>query len=657
VTIAFDSDIDSASLSAAFSISNGVIGVLSYDPSTFTVTFTPSNDLDYITTYKITINTNLKSKYGKVLTKDFDSSFTTAGQPFSHSTTNLNVALLDLTARNGEQSTSTTGLSQALDIMGIPYKKTEDVNEAIQFKIIYTSSYIGIGTLTPLEKKSITDYISSGGVIVSTNVSDTDLYTLFGITGEVKLNTRYSLIWQINVVEPTLKYIDDPKEETVSLGSKTYSGIIYTRGYSTGLGTILAKFDDGSSAIVRSDFGKGKAYLLGFSYTDIILRNQTNLDYKAERSYMNDFEPTTDTFMLFLRGIHEGCMQYALWKHTSPYSSKASLIITHDVDSQSSMDLMASFADMEAKYGVSSTYNISTHYIEDFVDNDFYTPNISKINYISGKGHSVGSHGVGHFPDWDDETLIPMGNSGNTKTEYKPHYDGQTTTGATVFGELEVSKQLLENDLGVIVKTFRSGHLLWNDNQIRALETLGYQFDSSFSANTVLTNFPYLCQYDRSLAGGMSEIYELPLTISDSNMTDSNNADTVSVWLDVLIRNARNNALTILLIHPNRTHKILAEESFLNQLPSSIETLDMDSFGTFWKARNSFGYNSAIENNVLAITVQNMAITTIHKGISLRVRNGNKLSGVSIKASDGRTMGYTAVQYNSDDIIIYGFKL
>ena len=118
--------------------------------------------------------------------------------------------------------------------MGIPYRKTEDVNEAIQFKIIYTSSYIGIGTLTPLEKKSITDYISSGGVIVSTNVSDSDLYTLFGITGELRLNTRYSLIWQINVVEPALKYIDDPKEETVSLGSKTYSGIIYTRGYSTG---------------------------------------------------------------------------------------------------------------------------------------------------------------------------------------------------------------------------------------------------------------------------------------------------------------------------------------------------------------------------------------------------------------------------------------
>ncbi len=387
------------------------------------------------------------------------------------------------------------------------------------------------------------------------------------------------------------------------------------------------------------------------------MRNQTNLDYEAERSYLNDFEPTTDTFMLFLRGIHEECMQYALWKHTSPYSSKASLIISHDVDSQSSMDLMASFADMEAKFGVSSTYNINTHYIEDFVDNDFYTPNISKINYILGKGQSVGSHGVGHFPDWDNETVIPIGNSGNTKTEYKPYYDGQTTTGATVFGELEVSKQLLENDLGVLIKTFRSGHLLWNDNQIRVLETLGYQFDSSFSANTVLTNFPYLCQYDRSVAGGMSGIYELPLTISDSNMDGSNNADTVSVWLDVLIRNARNNALTVLLVHPNRTYKVSAEESFLNQLPSSIETLDMDSFGTFWKARNSFSYTSAIENNILMITVQNMAITPIHKGISLRVRNGSKLSGISIKASDGRSMGYTAVHYNSDDIIIYGFQL
>jgi len=61
-----------------------------------------------------------------------------------------------------------------------------------------------------------------------------------------------------------------------------------------------------------------------------------------------------------------------------------------------------------------------------------------------------------------------------------------------VLGETEVSKLLLEQDFGTMCRSFRAGFLDFNPKLINALDTLGYAFNSTFSANDVLTDFPYL---------------------------------------------------------------------------------------------------------------------------------------------------------------------
>ena len=47
----------------------------------------------------------------------------------------------------------------------------------------------------------------------------------------------------------------------------------------------------------------------------------------------------------------------------------------------------------------------------------------------------------------DDDDVFPIGETGNTKENYNPTNDGDITFGGSVYGELEVSKNVLEADI------------------------------------------------------------------------------------------------------------------------------------------------------------------------------------------------------------------
>src|ERR1043165_3477418 len=135
-------------------------------------------------------------------------------------------------------------------------------------------------------------------------------------------------------------------------------------------------------------------------------------------------------------------------------------MVTHDVDATTAFESMSYYADYESSIGLSSTYLITTHYINDGALSDFYNPgSIPKVQYLQSKGHVIASHSVGHFVDFDIDTIVPLGVLGNTPSTYLPYSSGTigSTVGATVIGEVEVSKNLLEADLGATIRTFRAG--------------------------------------------------------------------------------------------------------------------------------------------------------------------------------------------------------
>jgi subtilisin family serine protease len=74
----FSKVIDPYTITAAtFNLSNGVTGTVSYDPATFTATFTPSTNLAYATTYLANVTTGVTDAFGIHLAQNKSWSFTT----------------------------------------------------------------------------------------------------------------------------------------------------------------------------------------------------------------------------------------------------------------------------------------------------------------------------------------------------------------------------------------------------------------------------------------------------------------------------------------------------------------------------------------------------------------------------------------------------
>lgn len=569
------------------------------------------------------------------------------------------VALLDLTRRNRFTSNSKLfSAIHALRVAGVPFIVTEDLQEAMKHFMVITSARIVRWSFKKSEKTLLRDYVWNGGILVAPRVSDPFLYPVFGISGRTENCRRHLMEWNVASGEESLHRIDEPEEVVISLGRLTYTRVIKTAGYQLSGAFLLAVFDDGSTAVTKHNYGRGYAYAIGFSLKDVILRSQLNRDYEAQRAYTNGFEPTSDTVMLFLRGLYEEHLPFAAWKHTSPGASKASFIITHDTCSRTSMEMMNQFADLEVRKGVVATYNIHTYYLRSVhLGPEYYTPHIRDIIALKSKGMNLASHSVGHLPDFDE---LPIGKPGNTMENYRPYYDGTRTTGGSLYAELEVSKLLLKSDIGVTANIFRSGYLLWHRNQIDVMDALGYKYHTSRAAGAVLTNFPYQCVYNTSFTGRPSDIYEIPMALSDvlDELTFSQDSvdDIVSLRLEVMEKNANNNAPTVILIHPNSIYKLKAEELLLRRLPKGVEVVDMESFGEFWRARDSFTFRTQLlGNRVLIITIPTGAFA--HSCLqSLIVKDGRSLARIIVRTENGAPVNFIRLKWNQSNLILRFFS-
>jgi hypothetical protein len=200
---------------------------------------------------------------------------------------------------------------------------------------------------------------------------------------------------------------------------------------------------------------------------------------------------------------------------------------------------------------------------------------------------------------------------------YQPRGLGfDTASGATVFGELRVSAQLLDGEIpGQDTIFFRAGHLRVPHSLPEALERSGYRFDSSFTADDVLSNFPYALPRALGFEEN-SDIYEFPVTIEDEESPGF--AKRVPQALEVVLANAENGAVSVVLIHSNEsTLKAAAEQELLRQLPADILKTDMLTFARFWRARDRLQWS--------------VTATSAPAQVILQVKSGDAVTGLTFE--------------------------
>jgi hypothetical protein len=492
-------------------------------------------------------------------------------------------------------------ITHSLGAMGIPFFVTQDMERALRHRLVILYPSVDGRTLSDQEMNELRSHVEGGGSVFAVNVLAGSAKLLFGFKDVLPSRRRYRVTFTAGS-DAILRYLNRPEELEAPLGSPQAGDIFWTNGYvADAHAAVLAQFEDGTAAVLANRLGKGTTYLAGVSYHDVVLRNQVNRDFNAERHYVNNFEPGADVWMLVLRAWYESSQPDAVRLDTMPAGKSSVLLLSHDIDWENSFHPALDFARVEKQHATSSTFFVQTKYVSDANSKAFFFgEDLADLRLISAEGFSIGSHSIIHSRGFNK---FDLGSGEETFPSYQPRGTGfESSTGATVFGEVRVSKELLDGNLpGQNTTFFRAGHLRVPPSLPEALQRSGYEFDSSFTADDVLSNFPYRLPLGLDFDED-SGLYEFPVTFEDE---ESPLAGRIDQTLDVIRANAENGAVSVLLIHPNQTgDKLAAEEQLLQRLPSDVPAEDVLTFARFWRVRDRLQWKAVISRGSVVLAVR-----------------------------------------------------
>lgn len=533
--------------------------------------------------------------------------------------------------------------------VGLPYTFVDDPDGLGRFPVVVLAAGPGNADLDPAWREALYAYVENGGVLVSPAIVGSDLYPLFGIDSVSSARDRMRLSFAGD--DPALAYIDHPREQTISLGNGefvVYDEVVWSHGAEIDpFATPLGRFPDDTVGFSVNYYGSGVAYYLGLSFVETVLLPQAGGDYEAQREFVNAVEPSADVIMLLVKAIYEAYFDLPVYVGIVPLGRPTALILTHDVDAQDSFVDSLKFARLAQEFGTTSTFFETTKYFIDNADIAYYSApgNLEAIRELARMGFDIGSHTVTHSYEFDEAS---PGSPDVTLETYRPLEE------LTINGEVRVSKQLLDRDLaGQDTITFRSGYLAFPTELIGVLEDTGYRYDSSFSANDVLTTFPYYALRERRVDADISSVVEIPLTFDDALgfLTPDRVVEAVAVWTDVIRAHANNETISVLLIHPSdtgtRDYKLRAQRAameYARDLGAWVGNLT--EYGEFWRARSRLSV-VRVEREVGVVRMYIDARSTeVHPWTTLIVAGRGESPAFEIVAGDGVPLEFSTVRRN-----------
>jgi len=492
-------------------------------------------------------------------------------------------------------------------------------------------------------------YVELGGLLVATHVQGDQYFPLFGLAAFAVSQKNASLHLEDSSADAALRYVNRPEERDIVLGDpKRYKEFNWTTEYQVAAATVLGKFANGKAAFIRNYYGCGVAYSLGLSFSDSTLRLAIGQSFEAEPEWANLFAPSGDVLRLLLRGIYESNVHPSLLVHTIPDGLDGALLLSHDIDARESYPNSVVFAALEQRYGVTSTFFATTKYFTDETDIGYYTPaNAAYLRELRARGFDVGSHTVSHLKTFNK---FPIGDPAVRFASYRP------TIAPTVFGEIQVSKELLDRDVpGQHTIAFRAGELAHPVQLIEALEAAGYLVDSTRAAGNTLTNCAYRPLREAHLGAPVSSMIEIPVTLDDSMgyLTPTTVDKAVAQWTNIVAANAENNSITCLLVHPTDiTYKLAAEERLLQAYRHKpIWIGSVTKYGLFARARATvratpFAYDDHIEIRL------NQPRAKLPQGLTLAMESGLRWNALSVRDSNGVEVPFTTSSHADRKMLI-----
>lgn len=511
-----------------------------------------------------------------------------------------------------EKGSNWLGLAHGLKTIGVPFIMTEDADRALTHDVVLVYPIISGRDLETDTLRALARFPQNGGTLIATNVLGGGLASVFGFEDVIESRAHTHLTFDGDYT--VTADFEALGQKTIKIGSTTQRATNPgTNAYRSPRQTPVAVYEDGSAAIVRRDYADGTAYALGIDLGQLLLKGYNFKEDDISEAYANRYQPTLDTLLRLVAAIYREGERDSVTLGTVPNGKSLSVMLTHDVDYRTSVRNAVKYAEMEASNGVRSTYFIQTKYMKDFNDETFLDEDgVSYIRALEALGVEIASHSVSHSLQFN---RFQLGSGTEALPSYRPFVrDAETTSHASIMGELRVSKFILEALIDHPVVSFRPGYLRIPTELPEALEWSGYAYSSSVTANKSLTHLPFRLMAGRQFDTN-TEIFEFPITIEDEMPPlMGERLDEAKAIADHL---AGYGGTMVVLSHPDILgHKFEFAEGFIAHVKPFSWIGTISEFGDWWSARDAVGVEVVPSED--GVTIELSCPTPI-EGLSLDV--------------------------------------
>ena len=482
-----------------------------------------------------------------------------------------------------EENSQWLGLASGFKTIGIPFRFTDNVEDALSHDVVLVYPHISGRNMTPKALRAMRKFVDNGGTLIGTNVLGGGMSDMFGFDGIEESKSRYALSFQSET--NATKDFDDKDLAQIKIGS---AGEIAanpgTNSYLNPANTPLAIYENGQAAIITNKYGQGTTYALGIDLGQILAKGYNRRQVDIAEYYANNYQPTLDALLILMENIYKDHGPKSVTLGTVPDGQKLSFILSHDVDFSESLENSIAYAQHQKDENISATYFIQTKYVRDYNDKIFMDKEGAKyIQELEALGAEIASHSVAHSNAmWD----FKMGDGTESYPDYKPFVQtAKRTKGATIMGELRVSKFLLDNFVqSNKVESFRPGFLSNPSSMPEALTSSGYKYSSSSTANVSLTHLPFQLTHGRGFEA-LTPIFEFPITIEDELPPVM--IDRLDDGVDLARKIAKIEGLYVVLIHTDDVDKRLRyQKEIVKEVRPYAWMGSVREFGDWWSARN-----------------------------------------------------------------------
>jgi hypothetical protein len=486
---------------------------------------------------------------------------------------------------------------EALQSMGVPATVVPLGADLSQFPVAILAGAADAGSVDAAAAEALAKYVDAGGVLIAEAVTAPDLRALMGIDAVSESQKRDSLTL-CAACHPSLANVTTKTERQIELDDSQGGGGIGTVGYTpTGDAQVLGTFDDGTAALITRPQGKGTTYAVGARLLDLVARHWEGARFSSSRSYANTTEADADAWLLWLRGVWRISTPGGVTLATVPAGVSAQVLLTISANWGDGMlavpDYLKAMRGIDPNAG--ATVFVATHRAKDWLD-DAYFPSpavigdrtqeiADAVDRTMSLGGVLGSESVSHTPRFG---TLPLGTGRETWQRYTPFVQSRKTTeGATLLGELVVSRALLRQ-FQPDVSAFRAPYLLSSRDLAPAEDAVGYRFDSSTTQGWTQTAFPF--HPPRLDDSGFADVFSFPITVEDE--ADGGLRTRIDSAADVASAAIANGAPATILIHPRaedewREAAVKLIATMRDRYGKGLSVDSLSTYGAFWSERDN----------------------------------------------------------------------